>query len=74
MVRQLEPHTDGVPVELYAFIDTVVWDEYESIQSDIFDHLFATIGSFDLRIHQSPTGADLASIGSRPSESEESRT
>ncbi len=62
MVRQLDPQPDGVPMQLYAFIDTVVWEEYESIQSDIFDHLLATIGEFDLRIHQSPTGADIASL------------
>ncbi|AFJ47102.1 mechanosensitive ion channel family protein [Shimwellia blattae] len=61
MVRQLEPGVSGLPVEIYAFTNTVVWLEYEAIQSDIFDHILAIIDEFDLRIHQSPTGYDVRS-------------
>ncbi len=52
MVRQLEPTPTGIPLQLYFFTDTVVWTEYEAIQSDIFDHLLAIISEFDLRIYQ----------------------
>ncbi len=52
MVRQLEPTPTGIPLQLYFFTDTVVWPEYEAIQSDIFDHLLAIISEFDLRIYQ----------------------
>lgn len=62
LVRQRDPQPNGVPIELYAFIDTVLWEEYEAIQSDIFDHLLASVGAFGLRIHQSPTGADLSAL------------
>ncbi|HBH63428.1 MAG TPA: miniconductance mechanosensitive channel [Erwinia persicina] len=62
MVRQLAPGPEGLPVEIYCFTNTVVWLEYESIQADIFDHIFAVIGEFGLRIHQAPTGSDVRAI------------
>lgn len=62
MVRQLAPTPEGLPLEIYAFTNTTVWAEYEGIQSDIFDHLLAAIGEFDLRIHQTPSGNDMRSM------------
>ncbi|ASM20231.1 mechanosensitive ion channel domain-containing protein [Serratia marcescens] len=59
MVRQLAPTPEGLPLEIYAFTNTTVWAEYESIQADIFDHLLAVIDEFGLRVHQTPTGNDL---------------
>ncbi|MFY3793276.1 mechanosensitive ion channel family protein [Ureibacillus sp. MALMAid1270] len=59
MVRQLEPTENGVPLEIYAFANTTVWVQYETIQSDIFDHLFAVAPEFELRIFQNPSGNDL---------------
>ncbi|HHR8613170.1 TPA: mechanosensitive ion channel family protein [Salmonella enterica subsp. enterica serovar Bareilly] len=59
MVRQLAPDDHGLPIEIYAFTNTVVWLEYESIQADIFDHIFAVVEEFGLRIHQTPTGSDI---------------
>lgn len=52
MVRQLEPTTEGVPLEVYAFSADTAWVNYENIQSDIFDHLFAVAKVFDLKIYQ----------------------
>ncbi|MGO4742915.1 mechanosensitive ion channel family protein [Serratia quinivorans] len=62
MVRQLAPLPEGLPLEIYAFTNTTLWAEYESIQSDIFDHLLAVINEFDLRVHQTPTGNDMRSM------------
>jgi len=62
MVRQLAPENQGLPIEIYAFTNTVVWLEYESIQADIFDHIFAVVEEFGLRIHQTPTGNDIRSL------------
>ncbi len=62
MVRQLAPGADGLPLEVYAFTNTTVWLEYEKIQSDIFDHIFAVLAEFDLRVHQTPTGNDLRNL------------
>ena len=59
MVRQLPPGPEGLPMELYCFTNTVAWAEYERIQSDIFDHLFAILPEFGLRVFQAPTGQDM---------------
>lgn len=62
MVRQLESTAHGIPLEVYAFTKTTDWAAYEGIQSDIFDHIFAVLPEFELRIHQSPTGYDVRSL------------
>ena len=59
MVRQLEPTPSGLPVQLYFFTRTTVWVEYEHIQSDIFDHVYASVRRFGLSIFQTPAGTDL---------------
>ncbi|MBB4824912.1 miniconductance mechanosensitive channel [Sporosarcina luteola] len=59
MVRQLAPGENGLPIEIYAFTNTVQWTIYETVQADIFDHLFAIAGEFGLRIFQNPAGSDL---------------
>lgn len=63
MVRQLEPTSAGLPIQIYAFTNTTSWSEYENIQADIFDHVFAVMSAFDLRVHEAPTGNDIRSIG-----------
>ncbi len=60
MARQLAPTPQGVPLELYCFAATTQWPVYESIQSDIFDHILAIIPEFGLRVFQEPSGLDLA--------------
>lgn len=65
MVRQLQPEANGLPIEIYCFTNTVVWTEFEGIQSDIFDHLIAAAEYFDLEIFQSPTGFDIQKIGEK---------
>ena len=59
MVRQLAPTRDGIPMEIYCFTTTTVWGDYERIQSDIFDHLYAAMPEFKLRVSQAPTGNDF---------------
>lgn len=59
MVRQLAPGSDGLPLEIYAFVSDVRWVFYEQAQSDIFDHVIAISSEFGLRIHQNPTGFDM---------------
>jgi miniconductance mechanosensitive channel len=62
LVRQLSPTEAGLPLEIYCFTTTTVWDEYEQIQGDIFDHLIATLPTFSLRLFQRPSGLDLAQL------------
>jgi len=56
MVRQLDPTERGLPLQLYLFINDTNWTNFESIQSDIFDHIFAALPYFDLKIFQIATG------------------
>ena len=58
MVRQLTATETGLPLEIYCFANTTDWAAYESIQADIFDHLFAIAPQFDLRVFQHPSGHD----------------
>ena len=52
IISQKEPTTYGVPIQVYFFSRNKVWREYERIQSDIFDHLLALVGKFDLKLYQ----------------------
>ncbi len=52
MVRQLEPTSEGLPLEVYAFSNDTNWVSYEGIQSDIFDHLLSIISVFDLKVYE----------------------
>ena len=61
-VPQLEA---GLPLEIYCFTSDTRWAVYEGIQSDIFDHLFAIIPEFGLRVFQHPSGADMRALGMR---------
>ncbi|WP_066287525.1 mechanosensitive ion channel family protein [Bacillus sp. FJAT-29937] len=62
MVRQLAPSEYGLPLEIYAFTNDVRWAIYETVQADIFDHLFAVAQEFGLHLFQNPSGHDLKSM------------
>ena len=48
MVRQRPLNQFGLPLEIYAFTATTDWQDYENIQSDIFDHILASIELFEV--------------------------
>lgn len=62
IIRQLPPGEKGLPMEIYVFTNDTDWVRYESIQSDIFDHLMAIVSEFDLKVFQNPSGNDFKSI------------
>ena len=62
IVRQLSPGPEGIPLEIYCFTRTTAWADYESIQSDVFDHLLAIVPEFGLRLFQSPAGSDIKDL------------
>jgi miniconductance mechanosensitive channel len=65
VIRELAPSPEGLPLEIYAFTDTIVWGEYEDIQAEIFDHLLAVLPEFDLRVFQQPSGNDFSNVVKR---------
>ena len=60
MVRQLQPTAQGLPLELYFFSDGTDWIPYEHLQSEIFEHVFAVLPTFGLRVFQAPMGIDFS--------------
>ncbi|MEH7525539.1 mechanosensitive ion channel family protein [Bacillus sp. JJ1503] len=62
IVRQLAPTENGLPLEIYAFTNDVRWAVYETVQADIFDHLFAVAQEFGLRLFQNLSGQDIKGI------------
>ncbi len=54
IIAQREPTGFGLPIEVYFFLSDKVWNEYETIQSDIFDHLLSMAPEFGLRLYQLP--------------------
>ncbi len=52
LCRQLQPTSNGIPLEIYAFSNDKRFENYEYIMADIFDHIFASIKYFDLEIYE----------------------
>lgn len=65
MIRQLQPTPQGLPLELYFFSADRTWIPYEMLQAEVFEYLLAVLPRFGLRVFQSPTGMDVASMSSR---------
>ena len=59
MVRHLNPTEKGIPIEVMCWSYDKVWQNYEAIQADLFDHFIAAADYFDLEIYESPSGKDL---------------
>ena len=55
LVRQKDPTEFGIPLQIYCFSAYTDWNTYEAIQSDIFDHVYAVISQFDLKVYQKPS-------------------
>ncbi len=62
MVRQLEVSEIGLPLEIYCFSKDKSWANYEGIQADIFDHILAVAGFFDIELFQNPSGTDFKKL------------
>ncbi|HTO16544.1 MAG TPA: mechanosensitive ion channel domain-containing protein [Edaphocola sp.] len=53
LVRQMQINANGLPLEIYCFTKSGVWQDFENIQSDLFDHLLVAAKEFDLEITHS---------------------
>ena len=59
LVRQKDPTEFGVPMQIYCFSSKTDWISYEAIQNDIFDHIYAVINQFDLKVYQRPSSYSI---------------
>ncbi len=62
IVRVMESSAEGIPLEVYCFTTTTKWKDYENIQSDIFEHFFAVLPEFGLRLYQKPGSGDFRTL------------
>ena len=62
MVRQMQPTAQGLPLQLYFFTKVTAWREFEQVQSDIFDHVYAIVNEFGLRMFQTLAGSDISRL------------
>lgn len=62
LIRQLKPEDNGLPLEIYVFASSTEWAKYEEIQSNLFDHIFAVLPEFGLRVFQQPSSNDFHSF------------
>ena len=58
MVRHLQPTEKGIPLEIYCFSKDKVWENYEHIMADIFDHIIASAKYFDLELFELENSAN----------------
>ena len=59
MVRQLEPTSKGLPLEIYCFSAVQDWLPYENIIANIFDHVITIASEFHLEVFEEPSGSDF---------------
>ena len=62
MVRQLDPTSQGMPLEIYCFTHDKEWAKHEAVKSDIFDHLLTIASQFQLEVFEEPSGRDFRSL------------
>lgn len=57
LVRHLQPTSNGLPIEIYAFSKETNSAAYEAVQADIFDHVLAIVPEFGLKTFQEVSDA-----------------
>lgn len=62
VVHQLQPGSEGIPIEVYFFSKVMDWSPYEDLQSDLFDHILASVEQFELQVFQKPSGNDYRTL------------
>ncbi|MCL9804290.1 mechanosensitive ion channel family protein [Flavobacterium amniphilum] len=61
LCRHLQPTSQGIPLEVYAFSKDKRFENYEYIMSDIFDHILASVVYFDLEVFEMPSSKNAIS-------------
>lgn len=59
LVRQLEPTSEGLPLQFYFFTLAQDWVPHEHVAADVMEHVIASLPGFGLRIFQKPSGMDI---------------
>lgn len=59
MIRHRDTDGNGLPLQVYAYARNNTWGPYENLQSEILEHLLASLHEFELKVFQHPTGDDI---------------
>ena len=62
MIRQLEPDSEGLPLQFYFFTRPKDWPTHERIAAAVMEHMIAILPEFGLRAYQRPAGTDITGI------------
>lgn len=68
LVRQLEPTSEGLPLQLYFFTRPKDWPSHEHIAADVMEHVIASLPEFGLRAYQKPAGSDISDLSASAGE------
>jgi len=52
VVRHVQSTSQGLPLEIFLFVNDTRWESYEQTQSDLFDHVYGVLPLFGLRVWQ----------------------
>jgi len=52
VVRHVQSTSQGLPLEVFLFVNVTDWETYEHLQSDLFDHVYGVLPIFGLRVWQ----------------------
>jgi miniconductance mechanosensitive channel len=61
IIRFLQSSEKGLPIEVNVFSKAQQSELYEALQAEIFDHIFAVLPEFELRVFQNPSGGSVPS-------------
>jgi len=59
MIRHRDTEGNGLPLHVFAYAMNNAWVPYENLQSEILEHLLASLDEFELKVFQHPTGDDI---------------
>jgi len=59
IIRFLQSNEKGLPIEVNVFSIEQQSDLYEALQAEIFNHIFAVLPQFELRVFQNPSAGVL---------------
>lgn len=65
MVYLNEQTAEGIPLYVFCYTNTVEWEQFEGIQSDIFENLIAMAPAFGLSAYSAPAGRDVVNAGTQ---------
>lgn len=62
LARLMEQTENGIPLQVYCYAATTDWAAYESIQSEIVEHIVSICPTMYLSVYNSVAGKDLNAI------------